>query len=150
MSLNHKGPHGMAIEGLDEVVDSLANVLPKEARNLARSTVQNIAQEVAKGMKLKAPKDEGELRKSIIAYRRRGTPTQVASDVIIRHGKGQKINAFYWHFVENGTADGAPAQPYITPTVEEMRPKIPDIFRDKMGKNLEKLMARKAKKAATK
>lgn len=138
--------HGMSIEGLDEVLENLTDVLPREAKNLARSTVHGIAGKVRTSMRQKAPRRKGTLRKAIVAVRRRGAQTQVASDVWINHGKGQKHDAWYWHFVEWGTQD-QPAQPYINPTVEEITPKIPAIYRDEFGKRLEKLMARKASKA---
>ena len=44
------------------------------------------------------------------------------------------------------TQQGQPAQPFITPSVEEMTPQIPQIYRDEFGKRLEKLMAKKAKR----
>lgn len=145
MSLKNFKGHGMAIEGMEELVSNLTGVMPREARNLARGAVQGVAAKVRNNMRSKAPKDTGELRKAIVAVRRRGTATQVASDVWINHGKGQKYNAWYWHFLEFGTQD-QPAQPFVTPSVEEMSPKIPQIYRDEFGKRLEKLMAKKAQR----
>jgi HK97 gp10 family phage protein len=137
--------HGMAIEGMEELVENLTGLLPREVKNLTRAAVHGVAGEVQKGMRQRAPKDTGTLRKAIVTHRRRGTETQVASDVIITHGKGQKNDAWYWHFVEWGTQLGQVAQPFVNPTVEEMRPKFPEIMREQVGKKLEALMRRKAR-----
>lgn len=147
MSLKDFRAQGMAIEGMEELMDTLDDVLPREAKNLARTTVQNIAQQLVKLMRFHAPKDTGTLRKAIVAVRRRGTATQVASDVLITKGRGQKNDAWYWHFVEWSTTQ-KPATPFIQPSIETITPSISDIFREQWGKNLEKLLARKAAKAA--
>jgi HK97 gp10 family phage protein len=145
MSLKNFKAQGMAIEGLEEVVQSLTHLMPNEVRNLSRAAIHGTAGEVAKNMRRRAPKDTGTLRKAIKTKRNRGTPTQISSDVLITHGKGQKNDAWYWHFAEFGTSK-APAQPFVNPSVEEIRPKLPDIFRDQVGKKLEALMKRKAKR----
>jgi HK97 gp10 family phage protein len=138
--------HGMAIEGLEEVSEMLVGLMPREVKNLSRSAVHGVAGEIAKNMKSRAPKDTGTLRRAIKTKRNRGTPDQVSSDVIITHGKGQKNDAWYFHFVEWGTQLGQAAQPFIVPSIEEMRPKLPGIFREQVGKKLEALMKRKAKR----
>lgn len=145
MSLKNFRASGMAIEGMEELVHNLNGVLPKEAANLARATVHSVAGEVRNNMRKKAPKATGNLRKAIVTRRNRATPTQVSSDVIITYGKNAKNDAWYWHLVEWGTTK-TPAKPFVTPSVEEMRPKIPGIFRYQWGKKLERLMAKKARR----
>lgn len=137
----------MSIEGLEELKDTLNQLAPREAQNILRGTVHGVAGEVRKAMRRRAPKDEGDLRKAIFVQRRRGRPGEVISEVRIRHGKGQKPDAYYWHIIEFGAVN-VPAQPYIVPTIQEMKPQIPRIFREQFGKKFEKAMVRKAKRAA--
>lgn len=130
---------GIEIEGLEECIKQLEEVLPKEARNLARSAVQGVAMQVRNEMRKKAPRRTGRLRRSIKAKRNRPHYDQVSSDVFVDN------KAFYWRFVEYGTQKEA-AHPFVQPTVEEIGPKIPDLFREQMGIKLERLMVRKANK----
>jgi HK97 gp10 family phage protein len=129
----------ITVEGLDEVIATLKDVTPREAINLARSTVHAIAGKVRDEIRKDAPRDRGVLKKSIVSVRRRGTPTTVQSDVVV------KPDAFYYFFQEFGTVK-QPARPFITPNVEEIRPKIPEIYRREFGVKLERALARKAKK----
>jgi HK97 gp10 family phage protein len=130
------------VEGLQEVIATLTDLMPREAISLARSTVHAIAGIVRDEIRKDAPREEGTLRKSIASLRRRGTKTSVQSDVVA------KPEGFYWRFQEFGTQQHA-AQPFITPNVEEVRPQIPSMYREQFGKKLEKALARKAKKRAT-
>ena len=130
---------GVKIEGLEEVIEQLTGVLPREAKNLARSAVHSIASQMRDEIRREAPVDTGTLRKSIFSYRRRGTATQVVSEVRARK------SGFYWRFIEFGTVN-QPARPFVNPTVERMRGLIVGIFRNQLGKRLEKLMAKKAKR----
>jgi HK97 gp10 family phage protein len=130
----------ITIEGLDEVIATLKDVTPREAINLARSTVHAIAGRVRDEIRKDAPVDTGALRKSIASVRRRGTKTTVQSDVVI------KPAGFPWIWQEFGSVK-QPARPFITPVVEETRPKIPEIYRREFGIKLERALARKAKKA---
>ena len=138
---------GIQIDGLDEFHSMLREVMPHQARNILRATVQGVASDVAKQMRKRAPKNEGDLRKAIKAKRRRGSPDEIVSEVRIEHGKGAKNNAWYWHFVEFGTTYTA-GTPFIIPTVENMSPQIPAIFREQFGKKYEQALARIAKRNA--
>lgn len=136
----------MSIEGLDAVSDVLAKVGPREARNLLRNTVHAVASQLRDEMRQRAPKDEGTLRRAITAKREKMRGNQVASNITITHGKGVRHNAFYWHMVEYGTVRNQP-QPFITPSVEAMRPQIPGIFTREFGAKYQDLMQRKLKAA---
>ena len=133
------------ITGIDEFRQMASTLAPKQARNLARATVQGVASEVAKQMRKKAPKDDGTLRKAIKAKRRKMQGEVAISDVRVEHGKGVKNDAWYWHFIEFGTQKHS-AQPYIRPTVAEIEPQLPQIFAREFGKKLEKALAREAKR----
>ncbi len=132
------------ITGLKEFRKMCLDLAPREARNLARSTVHGVAGQIRKEMRKRAPKDDGDLRKAIKTKRRRMQGDVAISDVRIEHGATAKYSAFYWHFVEFGTIKRS-AQPFIRPTVDFIQPQLPDIFRDEFGKRLEKVLARKAR-----
>jgi HK97 gp10 family phage protein len=133
------------VTGIEEFQAMTRDIAPRQARNLARATVQGVASEVAKQMRQRAPKDSGTLRKAIKAKRRKMQGDVAISDVRIEHGKGSKNNAFYWHMIEFGSQKGS-ARPFIRPTVSEIEPQLPEIFRREFAKKLAQLLAREAKK----
>ena len=138
-----------SIEGLEDLRWTFRNLAPKEARNLARVTQFAVAQKVRDVIRRNAPKDTGTLEKAIVAVRRRGTPDQPVSEVIVTRGKGQKHDAFYWFWQEFGTVK-MPPQPFVIPSVEEVRPDLPVIYREQFGVKYQKLLARRAKQAGRK
>lgn len=133
------------LEGLQELDQMATRIAPRVAHRLARATVHKIAGEVRKRMRQKAPKDDGTLRKSIHTQRRRGTPTEAVSDVRISHGQNVKHDAWYWRFVEFGTVLRA-GQPFVQPTIDEMTPKIPQLYREEFGRRLERELEREHRK----
>jgi len=142
------------ITGIKDVQKILNQVTPRHARNLASTTVQSIAMRVAKDARLRAPKsqDGGTLKKSISAKRRRTFSDQPVSDVVIHK------DAFYWRFVEYGTGGGKGshladivmpnAHPFLRPAADEVKADIVKIYTEQFGKQLEKALAREAKKRA--
>jgi len=138
------------VTGVESVQNILNNLAPKHARNLARATIQGIASEIAKDARTNAPRDTGDLRKAIKVKRRRGKPDQPISDVMVEHGRSAKHDAFYWRFVEYGTAGptGQPERPFIRPAAEKMRANFPAVYREQFGKKLEAMLRRDAKKRA--
>lgn len=133
----------MQIEGLDELRGILGDVAPREARNITRNAVNRLAGRVRDELKRAVPKDSRALEKSIKVVRRRGKPGFPISDV--RGG----ATAPYMIMTEFGTSR-TKAQPFIVPTVESMRGDIPQFYREEVGKALERALAKRAKKAATK
>lgn len=137
------------ITGVKELEKMARKVAPRTARNLARGTVHYVAGQVRNGMRQKAPKDEGDLRRAIKTQRRKMRGYMAISDVRISHGKGIRFDAFYWHFEEFGTRQKA-AVPYIRPTVEEYTSQIPGIYRREFGRRLERQLEKDAAKMGVK
>lgn len=133
------------LTGVKELEKMANRVSPRVARNLARSTVHYTAGQVRNGMRKKAGKQTGDMRRAIHTQRRKMRGDLAVSDVRISHGNGVRFDAFYWHFEEFGTQQKA-AVPYIRPTVEEMVPELPRIYRDEFGRRLEKKLAQEAAK----
>ncbi len=134
----------LEVTGIKEFRKMCNTLAPRQARNLVRSTVHGVAGRVRKEMRKRAPKDEGDLRKSIKAVRRRMQGDTAISDVRIEHGKTSKNDAWYWHFIEFGTQTRG-ATPYIQPTVDFMAPQMPQIFEQEFAKKLKKNLEKKAK-----
>lgn len=80
---------------------ALSSVGPKEARHLARNTVQQVASDIAKDAADMAPRDDGVLKRSIKARRRNTHGGDVFESVVhvLRTGGN---DAFYWRFLEYG------------------------------------------------
>lgn len=145
---------GMTLEGSKEIRNALKNVAPRMARNIMRSTIHGVAGEIAKEMKRGAPKAPGggTLTKAIKTKRRRPRGDRYTSDVIITRGRDARHNAFYWRFIEYGTAGktGHPASPFARPVVERKRTQLDEIMEQQFGKKLEAAMRRQAKRNAKK
>lgn len=132
------------LSGFDEFARMTKTLAPRQARNLARSTTQAVASQIAKKMKQMAPKDEGTLRKAIKAKRRRMRGDIAISDVRIEHGARAKNDAWYWHFLEFGTVKRAP-NPFIRPALDAIQPEIPSIYSREFHKRLQKALEKQAK-----
>lgn len=89
--------NGISIEGLDSVVAALRETAPKEARALARNTVQQVASDIAKDAAEMAPREHGDLKRSIKA-RRRNTHGGDEFESIVHVLPA----AYYWRFLEYG------------------------------------------------
>lgn len=130
----------MQIEGFEELRETLVSVGPREANNILRAAVHGLAGKVRDELKRRVPVDSGDLKKSIKAIRRKARKNFHISDV--RLG----ATAPYGLMTEFGTSK-TPAQPFIVPGVESLRPKVPNIYRETFGKKYEQAMKRKAKRA---
>jgi len=131
------------IHGIESTVDLLKNVAPRSANNILRNTVTDVARDLAKDIKNTAPKDEGTLRKSIQAKRRKGRRDEIAASVLFR--RDAKADGFYWRFIEYGTVKD-PARPFVKPAVERLNARIGQVFNNSFGIRFEKEMKRLAKK----
>lgn len=129
------------LDGAEELRHLLKNMAPREAQNLARATVHTVAGMVRDELKRKVKHRSGALAKSIKAYRRRSTERRFLSEVRGGH------SAPYMLMLEFGTRK-TKAQPFIVPTTENFRPKVPALFREAFGKALEKSLARQARTRA--
>lgn len=136
---------GVRIEGMDELKAKLTDVLPREARNILRRTTLKIASDVRDKVRQRSPVDTGNLKRSIKSKRDKGTPTNITSSVYVDRSGGKSGKGYHYHFVEFGTVK-MPAQPFIVPTVEEMRPSLSEEYRKEFGAQFEKELQKRAKK----
>lgn len=143
-------PQGFEITGVEGVKELLDEIAPRHARNLMRATIQGIASNIAKDARKSAPKDTGSLRKAIKAKRKKSHPDNPISEVIVEHGSNATHDAFYWRFVEYGTAGptGQSERPFIRPAADAARSSMPLVLAEEFSKKLESLLKREAKKRA--
>ena len=136
---------GISLEllGADDLQKTLADFAPKEARNILRATVQALAGKVRDELRKNVKQPTGQLRKSIRSVRRRGTENEIVSEV--RGGS----TAPYMLMLEFGTSKTR-AQPFIGPTVEQMRPDLLRFYREEFGKKFTASVAKQAAKSAAK
>lgn len=126
------------VEGIKELRKTLTEFAPKQVDNLLRQAVFALARDARDKMKRRVKKRSSRLAKSIYAVRRRGKPGLHVSEV--RGG----ATAPYGFILEFGSRS-TKAQPFITPTVEQLRAKLAEHYRENFGKQLEKAMAKRAR-----
>lgn len=85
---------------LDRVMKTLA---PREANNVMRNAIMDVARDGRDEARKNAPRLKGTLIKAIFAQRRRGKRGLFSASIGITRGKDAKNDAFYWHMVEYGT-----------------------------------------------
>lgn len=83
------------IRGIDDVRRVLREVMPREARILARQTTKDVAQTIADEAKGLMPVDEGDMVAGTRSRTERDRDGQARASVRVR-------GAFYWRFLEYG------------------------------------------------
>jgi len=106
----------MELRGLEDIDALLAQVAPKQARNIMRATVHQVAGEVRDDARDRAPSDglPVRLKRAIRAKREKVVYGRIRSTVRVSR------DAFYWRFHEYGTVK-MPERPFFGPAVERLR-----------------------------
>lgn len=128
------------IVGIADVNRTLQQIAPREAKNLLRATVYDIASQLAKTGKANAPADDGDLKKGIKPKRERGTRTSVESTV--------RAAPFYWRFLEYGQGPDGVEHAFFLKALQEMRPNLDQVYLKAFVKKLEARLARERKRRA--
>lgn len=119
----------VTITGIADVNRILAQIAPREAVNLMRSTVHGVATDLAKDAKADMPTDQGDMRKGTKAKRRRGRPGYVQSDVVVE-------GAFYWRFLEYGQGPDGVEHAMFLKALQAMRPNMNRVYVEQFAKKL--------------
>ena len=128
----------VTVTGLKEVRSMLIDLGPKDAKNLMRAVVYDIAAQVAKAAADRAPSDQGDLKAGIKPKRERGKPNLLASTV--------RVQAFYWRFLELGQGPDGVEHAFFLKALQELRPEMDRIYLETFVRKWTALMARKAKR----
>lgn len=135
------------VHGDKEIAEILGSILPKEANNLLRSTVDGVAAEIKKKAARNA-RNRGlrTVSKAIKNKRKKSPPGKPVSQVYVQKGSGAKNDAWYWHFHEFGTAprytkSGKYAgriteRPFIRPAFDSVMAVLPNVIREQFQKKL--------------
>lgn len=130
----------MTITGIADVNRILRQIAPNEARNLLRTTLTELAKDVAVSAKSKAPSDEGAVKAGIKHKRERGKRDVIAASAGVQ-------GAFYWRFLEYGQGPDHVEHAFFLRAVKEIEPQLEARYLSIFGKKLEARLARLRKKA---
>jgi hypothetical protein len=130
----------ISITGIADVNRILESIAPREAKNLMRATVQDIAVQLAVDEKKNSPDDSGLMDSITKAKRERGSRDRVESSVVV----GGK--AFYWRFLEYGDGPDGVEHAMFLKALQAMRPNIDRVYMEAFGRKLEARLARERKR----
>lgn len=135
----------VTVIGMRDLKNILTTVMPREAANITRRAVVRVAALVRDDMRKATKADDPKMSKAIIHKRERGKPGLFEAGVYITAGKaGGTPPRRRWHWREFGSTKNT-AKPFVTPAVKRMEAKIPSLFREEVGRQLERELAKKAK-----
>ena len=131
---------GIKIEGISDINAVLSAIAPREAINLIRATVHDMAGQLAKEAKanMASVTDTGAMQKGTKAHKRRGTRTTVESNVAV-------AGAFHWRFLEYGQGPDGIEHAMFLKALEAMRPEVERVYMQSFGKKLAARLARERK-----
>lgn len=134
----------VGVTGLEEVSRLLGELAPNEARNLMRSTVYDIAGQLASDAANNAPVDQGNLKTAITHRRERGAPGRFEASVIVSSKGGLP---FYWRFLEFGQGPDGVEHAFFLRAIHKMRATLLDVFMETFVRKLTERLVRLGKKA---
>ncbi|MBN50032.1 MAG: hypothetical protein CMN85_10860 [Spongiibacteraceae bacterium] len=154
---------GFRIEGFDDVYKTLNRLSDKELRKVARGMPNAAAAMLRKEIRDEAPKVSGNLSKAIKNRPASGEGNDFVAHVYVETGKRAQNDGWYWRLVEFGTAaheikrrlkkglnigggvfrgsaqhPGKAAQPFIRPTIDRNKARIPGAMADYARKRWDK------------
>jgi hypothetical protein len=127
------------VTGLKEVKAVLMDLGPKEATNLIRTVVFDMAKQLAEDGANNSPSDEGDLRSGIKPKRERGKKHYLAASV--------RAAPFYWRFLEYGQGPDGVEHAMFLKALQKLRPEVDRVYLETFVRKLEARMARKRKGA---
>lgn len=136
------------VEGLKECEEALAALPAATTKNVLRRALKSAAEPVVNTAQQRVEKRTGQLGRSITVStklsrrQRRATPKDSAVEVYV--GAGPLPHA---HMLEFGTVHSAP-EPFLRPAIDAQGMRVLRIFRDDLKAEIDKAMARQARKAA--
>ncbi|MGL4296698.1 MAG: HK97 gp10 family phage protein [Aestuariivirga sp.] len=125
------------VTGLADVKRVLTDIGPKEATNLMRVVVFDMAKQIATDAAARAPSDEGDLKAGIGAKRERGKRHFLAASV--------RGSPFYWRYLEYGQGPDGVEHAFFLKTLQALRPDIDRIYLETFVRKLEQRLARQRK-----
>jgi HK97 gp10 family phage protein len=159
---------GLRVTGLNDLLTTLRQTAPREAKNLARSVVQAVAAEMGKEVRRVAPVGKTSKLKRSVSWKRNKEKNGKFSSRVVVGAKNPKdrTQAFYWKFIEFGTLRHAGrrshrtltaqaranatvrlrARPFVLPVKQDFAARMPQIMREQFMKKLQQRLARQARR----
>lgn len=128
------------VSSIADVNRILMEIAPREAINLVRATVHDIASQLSKDATKNAPEATGNLKKAIRPKRRRGDRATVQSDVIV------SSSAYYWRFPEYGDGPDGVAYGFFLNALQSLRPNVERVYLEAFARKLTARLARERKR----
>lgn len=126
------------IQGLQELKNELKQFAPRVQKNILTSSIRAEASNVQKIAKKLAPKDTGNLKKSIkVKKRRTKNKNSIYFTVGLSFGKSSKNDGWYGRLVEFGTSK-TKAQPFFRPAFDGLKTTGLQNIQKKMKQNIDK------------
>ena len=136
------------ITGIAQVNDLLRTVAPREAKNLLRATVLDMANSMATEAITLTPDNpntgKGDLHTSIKAQRDQGTQTRIEASVRVMNRRRN----FFWRFLEYGQSPDHVQHAMFGRAVSNMRGHLDEIYLSTFVRKLEARLTRLRVKAA--
>ncbi len=133
------------VTGVADINRILGELAPREAANLMKATVYDIAKTAAAEAVKNTPDDPstsaGDLKSSIKPRQDRGSRTLTAASVRVNNPKRN----FFWRFLEYGEGPDGVEHAMFLKAVETMRPDIDRIYAEAFVKKLVARLARARK-----
>ena len=129
------------VDGLKELADKLRGMGPDLSRNALRAGVRAAAKLVKDDAAERVPVDTGTLKRALYMkqIREKSSAWQQTFYVAVRRGKAQRkraLDAYYWRFVEFGTAKMA-ARPFLRPAFEANKRQAVDVIAERLKARIE-------------
>lgn len=130
------------VTGMQGVLGILQDMTPREAKNLMRATVADVAKQLASSAREYAPTEEGDLKGGIKHKRSRGTRDRVEAQVLANTNG----TSFYWRFREYGQGPDGREDAMFLKSLQSMNGELQQVFLDTFTKKLVAMMTRKARR----
>lgn len=136
----------VTITGIADVNRILRDIAPNEARNLMRSTITDLAKDVAGLATQNAPIDRGVLAAMIRGERKRGKRNLLTSAAGVIRESGSSWDPYYWRFLEYGQGPDGVEHAFFLRAVRSIEPQLEGRYLTIFGQKLEARLARLRKK----
>ena len=125
------------VEGLRELGMALKELDSRVQKRIARSATAAGARVIAKEAKQRVPVDSGKVKKNIRTANLKPKQPGIQETAVGVRVKGKTADsAFYWRFLEFGTAK-MEAKPFFRPAFEATKMEAAEKIKEQLGKRLE-------------
>lgn len=130
------------IRGIEDVKATLLELTPKEARNIMRGTVVELAKGLAEDARQNAPRGKGDVAAGIGHKRARGKRDILKAEVVANTNG----TSFHWRFREYGQGPDGREDAFFLKALQTAAGEIASRYLKAYADKLTKAMAKKARR----